>query len=248
MFNFKIKLHRNYLPANVSDQKLFILLQIDSEKNAYLENNDIFDVYLNISLVKNVKINRISGIYPMLTEIALSSTPFFIGKINTLDAYIFLIEMAVPEHKPGRVKLSEIYLTYNSDKVKDVSNIIKTPYEELIVEYVSGNNSQIYGTDKEVMHYIQQRNICFMIEQAENEVAKNANKAIDILKSAMKTATVINNTSMTMILDKAIKDIEYNKASKNATLKTLKTDVKTHTVRFNKNIFTDEEIKKITGV
>ena len=247
MFDFKIKLHRNYLPAYASDQKLFILLQIDSEKNEYLDNNEIFEVYLNINLVKNVKINRISGIYPMLTEIDLSSTPFFLGNIDTANTSIFLIEMTIPEHKPGRFRLAEINLIYNLERVEAVSNIIKTPQKELIVEYVNGN-SQVYGTDKEVMYYIQQRNICFMIEQAENEVAKNANKAIDILKSAMKTAAVINNISMTRVLSKAIKEIEDNKASKNATLKTLKTDVKTHTARFDKNIFTDEEIKKITGV
>lgn len=247
MFDFKIKLHRNYLPAFTSDQKLFILLQIDSEKNKYLNNNEIYEAYLNINCVKNVKINRISGIYPMLTEIDILLNPYFIGKINTSDAYIFLIEMSVPEYKPGKVRLSNINLTLNSEKVNDISNIIKTPSKELIIEYVNGV-SQVYATDKEVMYYIQQRNICFMIEQAENEVEKNASKAIDILKSAMKTAAVINNKSMTIVLDKAIKDIEDNKNSKNAMLKTLKTDVKTHTMRFDKNIFTDEEIKKITGV
>ena len=87
-----------------------------------------------------------------------------------------------------------------------------------------------------------------MIEQAENESANNANKAIEILKSAMKTAAVLNNASMTRVLGRAIKEIEDNNGFKDGTMKTLKTDAKTRTVKFDKNMFTDEEIKKITGV
>ncbi len=263
MLDVKIKLHRHYLPADTPDQKLFILLEINHEKginserrefsaaskNIFLTesknsvNEIISNIVLNISTIKNAKINRISRVYPTQSEVDLSLKPFLLGNAEIGDATIFLIEMTVPEHKSGKVRLSQINLTYD---VSGTPYRMETAIIETTVEF-GNDDSSVSGTNKEVMHYIQQRNICSMIEQAESEVANNANKAIEILKSAMRTAIVLNNVSMTRVLGKAVKELEDNKTIDKGTLKTLKVDAKTHTVRFDKGIFTDEEIKKITG-
>lgn len=287
MIDFKIKLHRNFLPADTQGQKLFILFEIDPEKNIgcgkhssagdigsaggdagdiggfsgtgvteYSNKKTVYKLILNIiSIIKNMKIERVSKVYPTQAEIDPSSNPIILGDVESGDASVFLIETSVPGNKPGKASLLKINLACGGgNEGNDNGNggggtfeTVKTPDTEISIEY-SNDNGIAYGTDKEVMHYIQQRNICSMIEQAENESANNANKAIEILKSAMKTAAVLNNASMTRVLGRAIKEIEDNNGFKDGTMKTLKTDAKTRTVKFDKNMFTDEEIKKITGV
>ena len=254
MLDFNIKLHRNYLPADTEGQKLFILFEIDSKNNDDCvkpapQKLNSYKVIMNITnIIKNMKIEWVSKVYPVQSEIDPSSNPIVLGDVEEEDSSIFLMETSVPGNKQGKISLFRVNLACSRNDGSVISDTIKSQDIEISVEY-SNYNAFAYRTDKEVMHYIQQRNIYSMIEQAENESANNINKAIKILKSAMKTAALLNNASMTKILGSAIKDIEDNNAFKEGTIKTLKSDIRTRTVKFDKNIiFTDEEIKKITGV
>ncbi len=227
-------------PSDVNTGELKSILMSELKHSV---NETVTNIVLNISPAREVKIDRISRVYPVQSEVDLSLKPFFLGNAEAGNITVFLIEMTVPEHKPGKMRLSQVSLTHD---VCGASYRGETPIIEVTVEF-GNNEGSVSSTNKEVMHYMQQRNIDSMIDKAVGEVRNNANKAVEILKAAMRTAVILNNASMTRVLDKAVKELQDGKTINEGTLKALKVGAKTHTVRFGKDIFTDEEIKKITG-
>ena len=64
----------------------------------------------------------------------------------------------------------------------------------------------------------------------------------------MQSVNRMNNAQMTKVLDNAVNELQNKKTIREGTLTALKVSAKTHTIRYGKEIFTDEEIKKITGI
>ncbi len=230
--------------AYSSDIKMGELTDMLISELKHSFNEIVANIVLNVNAAKGVAVERISRVYPVQSELDLSLKPYFLGNAEAGDITVFLIEMTVSAHNPGKARLAQINLTYDAG---GASYRGETPFMEVIAEF-GREYGQSLSVDNEVMQYVQQRNLDRIIDRAVEESKTNINKAVEILKAAMQSVNRMNNAQMTKVLDNAVNELQNKKTIREGTLTALKVSAKTHTVRYGKEIFTDEEIKKITGI
>lgn len=207
-------------------------------------NEIVTNIVLNLNAAKDVVVERISRVYPAQSELDLSLKPYFLGNAEDEDITAFLIEMTVSSHNHGKARLAQVNLTYD---VGGASYRGETSITDIIAEFDEEYGRSL-NIDNEVMQYVQQRNLSSIIDKAVEESKTNINKAVEILKAAMQSVNRMNNAQMTKVLDNAVNELQNKKTIREGTLTALKVSAKTHTIRYGKEIFTDEEIKKITGI
>ncbi len=209
--------------------------------------DEIFtNIILNINTIKGVDIKRISKVYPVQTELNLSRKPYLLGNAEARDITVFLIEISVFQNSAGKVRLAQFNLTY---EVGGIPYRQEGPIIDVTAEFVKEyDHSLNLNIDNEVMQYVQQRNLSSMADRISEESKTNINKAVEILKAAMQSVGVINNIPVMSVLNNAVNELKNKKTISESTLAALKVGVKTHTIKYGQEIFTDEEIKKITGI
>ncbi len=157
MLDFNIKLHRNYLPADTQGQKLFILFEIDSKHNGdsvkpASQKLNSYKVVMNIkNIIKDMKIERLSKVYPVQSEIYPLSNPIVLGDVEEEEPSVFLMETSVPGNKPGKVSLLQINLAYNRNSVGEISDMFKSQDIDIKIGFETSGKRQVAGSLDEVI-------------------------------------------------------------------------------------------------
>lgn len=202
-------------------------------------NEVVTNISLNINTVKDIKLNRITRVYPTQTEVDLSIKPHSLGNAEAKDSTVFVLEFTLPERPPVRARMAQLSLTYD---VPGANYKGETPPMDILVEFTT-DEAMSASIDQEVMNRVQQRNVDALLNQAVIKSKSNPEEAQKTLNIARQITIELGNSSMTQVIDKTIDELQTGKAINTGTIKTLKIGAKTQTV--NKNLPSDEEIRKI---
>ncbi|MGC8554795.1 MAG: vWA domain-containing protein [Candidatus Acidulodesulfobacterium sp.] len=208
-------------------------------------NETLSGVSLTINTVKDVKIDRITKVYPEVSEVDINIKPHFLGSINPEENSVFIIESTLPERKPLKSRLMQLSLTYD---MPDGNYRGENPPEDVIVEFTM-DESKASVVNNEVMQWVQQRNVGSLLEKAIKEAGENPLNASKTLDMAKRMTVKLGNSAMTKIIERAQDEIKENKTISIGTSKTLRIGSKTKTIKISsENEFSDEQIRKLAGI
>lgn len=208
-------------------------------------NETLTGLSLNINAVNGVVIDRITRVYPEVSEVDMSIRPHSLGNINSRENAVFIIETTMPAREPLKSRLMQLSLTYN---MPGANYRGENPPEDVIVEFTA-DESKSSVIDQEVMQWVQQRNIGGLLEKAIKEAEDNSSDAVKTLDMARRMTVKLGNNVMTGIIEQAQNEIKENKTISLVTLKTLKIGSKTKTVKIGKEKgLSDEQIRRLAGI
>jgi Ca-activated chloride channel family protein len=208
-------------------------------------NETITRLSLSINTVKDVVIDRITKVYPEVSEVDTEIKPHSLGNLTSKENAVYIIETTIPERKPLKSRLMQISLTYDTPGA-DYRD--ENPPEDVIVEFTM-DAAKVSIINQEVMEWVQQRNIGGLLEKAIKESADNPFNASKTLDMAKRMTIKLGNSAMTKIIEQAQNEIEKNKTLSRGTSKTLRIGSKTKTVKIGKeNGLSDEQIRKLSGI
>lgn len=236
----------NPIPPSVRATDLPGLI-FDEIQHAALEV--VTNVELNVSTIKDVTLSRITRVYPTLNEIQIGEPPFTIGNVEKGDPTTVILEFTLPQRPPVRVRIAQLGLTY---LVPGLNRRGEIPPQNLIIEYTN-DQAMAASIDRNVMGYVQQRNVEGLIKQATIEARSDPEKARKTIELAKSMTQKLGNTTMTRVLENASSELATSKTISASTAKTMRIGAKTQTVKIGEGgsgsgSLTEDEIRKITGV
>jgi Ca-activated chloride channel family protein len=208
-------------------------------------NEIITGLSLSINTAKDVQVDKITRVYPEVSEVDLAVKPHSLGNINAEGEMAFIIEATIPERKPLKSRLMQLSLTYD---VPNADYRGENPPEDIIVEFTT-DESKASFINQEVMQWVQQRNVGVLLERAITESVQNPENASKTLDMARRMTLKIGNGVMSKLIEQAQNEIKDNKTISLGMSKTLKIGAKTKTVKIDgREGLSDEQIRKMTGV
>lgn len=208
-------------------------------------NEIITGLSLSINTAKDVRVDKITRVYPEVSEVDLAVKPHSLGNINAEGEMAFIIEATIPERKPLKSRLMQLSLTYD---VPNADYRGENPPEDIIVEFTT-DESKASFINQEVMQWVQQRNVGVLLERAIAESVQNPENASKTLDMAKRMTLKIGNDVMSKLIEQAQNEIKDNKTISLGMSKTLKIGAKTKTVKIDgREGLSDEQIRKMTGV
>ncbi len=241
--NYNINGIGNNIAIKPSDIPEVMLKELESAAGEMITG-----LSLNINTVKDVVIDRITRVYPEISEVDISIKPHSLGSISAKEDTIYILETTIPERSPMKTRLIQLGLAYN---VSGANFRDENPPEDIVVEFTV-DESKVSIVNQEVMQWVQQRNVGGLLEKAIKEAASNPVTAAKTLDMARHVTVKLGNSAMTKLIDAAKNEISESKTISIDTLKTLRIGSKTKTVRINgtdgENAFSDEQIRKLAGI
>ena len=208
-------------------------------------NEIVTGLSLSINTAKDVQVDKITRVYPEVSEVDLAVKPHSLGNINAEGEMVFIIEATIPERKPLKSRLMQLSLTYD---VPNADYRSENPPEDIIVEFTT-DESKASFINQEVMQWVQQRNVGVLLERAITESVQNPENASKTLDTARRMTLKIGNGVMSKLIEQAQNEIKDNKTISLGMSKTLKIGAKTKTVKIDgREGLSDEQIRKMTGV
>ncbi len=208
-------------------------------------NETITGLSLSINAAKDVIIDKITRVYPEVSEVNLAVKPHSLGNISAEGEMVFIIEATLPERNPLKSRLMQLSLTYD---VPNEDYRGENPPEDVIVEFTV-DELQASSINQEVMQWVQQRNVGSLLERAIAESSQSPENAAKTLDMARRMTLKIGNGVMSKLIEKAQNEIRENKTLSLGMSKTLKIGAKTKTVKIDGGEgISDEQIRKMTGV
>ena len=208
-------------------------------------NETLTGVSMTINTAKDVIIDKITRVYPEVSEVDIGIKPHSLGSINPEENAVFIIESTIPERESLKSRLMQLSLTYN---VPCENYRGENPPEDVIVEFTA-DESKASVIDQEVMQWVQQRNIGGLMEKAIQEAVDEPSNASRTLDMARRMTIKLGNSAMTKIIELAQNEIRENNTISSGTSKTLRIGSKTKTVKIGseKDGLSDEQIRKLAG-
>ena len=208
-------------------------------------NETLTGLSLTLNTVKDVTVDRITKVYPEVSEVDINIKPHFLGSINPEGNSVFIIESTLPERKPIKSRLMQLSLTYD---MPDGNYRGENPPEDVIVEFTM-DESKASVVNNEVMQWVQQRNVGSLLEKALKEAGEDPSNASKTLDMAKRMTVKLGNSAMTKIIEKAQDEIKENKTISIGTSKTLRIGSKTKTIKISQESeLSDEQIRKLSGI
>ncbi len=208
-------------------------------------NSTITGLSLNINTVKDLSIDKITRVYPEVSEVDLTVKPHSLGNIDSGGETVFIIEATIPERKLLKSRLMQLSLTYD---VPNADFRGENPPEDVIVEFTA-DESKASVINQEVMQWVQQRNVGVLLNKAITESVQNPESAAKTLDMARRMTLKIGNGVMSKLIEQAQSEIKENKTISLGMSKTLKIGAKTKTVKINdREGLSDEQIRKMTAI
>lgn len=201
---------------------------------------------LSVRTVRDVRLVRITRVFPTLNEADPATQPIPAGNAMTGDWTVFVLEMAVPARPAARMRLAQIGLTYD---VPGAGYRGELRPIDLVVEFVN-DEAMAAQVDPEVMNWVKQRNIDSLLKQATVEAGTDPAKAMRTLELAKRITVALGNGALTQVINNAQGELNRSKTISAGTVKTLKIGAKTQTLRMGDqgNLPSEEEIRRLTGV
>lgn len=214
------------------------------EEFSKVSETAITNLSLKLSPSKGISIKNISRVYPIMSEVNFDSEFINLGNLESDQKQVYIIELNLDEpiNEEGKLSILSLELSYEIPSLKIKDKIGPTSIDiELTL-----NKEKTLEVDKEVMKWVQQRNLEIAIKQAIAKSKDNPIQAYEELKSALESAKRLENESLVNIIQNALKELEASKAISATTTKTLRVGAKTQ-VGDSTVSLSDEEIRKILG-
>ena len=205
------------------------------------------NIKLNVRSVKEVNLIRVTRVYPDQAEYPLSNLPYPIGNAAAADETIYILEFAIGSRVSSRARIAQIGLTYD---IPGLNRRGEQPPLNVVVQFLAGqgNAAQV---NKEVMGYVQQRNISQLVGDASKIADHNPAQAEKILEQARRMTVKIGNNDMLESLNQASDELRKTRKISDNTRKTVKMGSRGKTIKINTDIndelSSDEAIRDLTG-
>ena len=238
MLNFLIKPHRSIFKANTTEvQKFFFLLQVtpqleieqvsehpqditpsqDKSAVSFSTRKLVTDLQAEVSVVKGVVLERLTQVYPSISEVNLTGKSYDLGNIATEDPTKFIFELTLSNFKrpPSRVRIAQVRFTSQHQKF---------PEQNLFVDFTTNEAAIFENTatliDAEVMLHVQHHNLYRMVQEALRLSTVDVELAKKTLQIAVGITQRLNNSVMTEILNKALEELNNTDLISNHIVKT----------------------------
>ena len=206
----------------------------------------INNLALNVRTVKGVQLVRVTRVYPDQADFPLTQIPYPIGAAMGNDETIFILEFNVDSRAGSRVRIAQLGLTYD---IPGLNRRGELPPQNVVVQFVTGQGGAAQ-VDREVMGYVQQRNISQLVSDATRVADRNPQQAEKLLETARRMTVKIGNKAMEESLNEGIDELRKTRKISAGTRKTVKMGSKGKTVKMGTDIndeFSEEQIRQLSG-
>ena len=210
----------------------------------------VTDLQLFTDLAPGVTVRRVTRVLPTINEsVSDSQGRWSMGNVARQQGAAFILEIGLDAFAPqGPSNLGKIFVSNNDAS----GNAAPVAVSEPLVLAFTTNASEASVIDHEVQQLVQQRNLDAIVQQAAEAIAK---KQVDAAKEALGAATRIaqgvGNSAMTVVLNRALGELNDGKTVAANLLHSAQVGARTKTVNVGDGWLTgltDEEIRRITGV
>lgn len=215
------------------------------EEFAEAQQEVITNLALTVKTVEGVKLTQIDRVYPSLAQFPLNTNPHRMGNLMANDETVFILEFEIEQRAPSRVRIAQLGLTYD---IPGQNRRGELPPQNLIVQFVSGPIGVPF--DKNVMHYVQQRNVAGLVEKSIEIVDSNPEESQKLLETARQITQKSGNSTLSDSLGKAQEELRKTRKISPEHRKTVKIGSKGKTVRMGGDIndeLSEDLIRQVTG-
>jgi Ca-activated chloride channel homolog len=211
----------------------------------------VADVQLTVKTVRDVELVSATRVYPSLADVSPQPGPLQLGSLEAGDHTVFILEFDVAARPAVRARLAQLGATYWVPAEQYRGEIAPA---DLIVEFTT-DEALAATVDAEVMGYVQQRNVDYLVRQAAEEAERDPERARKTLQVARNMTQRLGNRGMTVALGKAEEELKSNRTISVGTRKTIKLGARTQTMKVGgpddnvvpTNVPSQEEIRRLTG-
>jgi Ca-activated chloride channel family protein len=213
----------------------------------------VTDLRAEIQLVKGVRLDSVTRVYPSLAEID-TAAPLRLGNIAAGDYTVFTLEFSVAElaRPASRARLAQLSLQGTVSTADEMRK--ETAIQELVMNF-SHDEAETTRVDLEVLGYVQQKNADRLVQSAIQQASKNGSEAQSSLQSALEITRRVGNAPMTRMLQEALDELQQTGTLSRARRKTIGLGGRTRTVMTgapsdsapNPALPSEEDIRRLTG-
>lgn len=210
----------------------------------------VTDLQATVAVVKGVKLDSLTRVYPSLSEVNLTQPTYRLGNIVAGDYTIFILEFTISgiSRPPSRVRLSQVSLASHAPALGRRDEF---PPQDLYVTFTA-DEAAIAAVDAEVLGYVQQKNADRMMQEAVRLATVDVSRAQQTLQMAMGMTQRLGNAAMTQMLQNALDELNKTGAISAETRKTVALGGRTKTVKTGsatplEGVPSEEQIRKLTG-
>ncbi|MDZ7704206.1 MAG: VWA domain-containing protein [Trueperaceae bacterium] len=214
----------------------------------HAQHEVITNAALSARTVKGVSLERVTRVFPVLTDVTMTQQPYTLGNIATTKQSVFILEFSLPARPAARIRLAQLGLTYD---VPGANHRGELPPVDLVAEFTHDDTATA-RIDQQVMSDVQQRNVEQLVKQgialARRGQADDAAKTIALARAQTQR---LGNSAMTQALSRVLDELETSQTLSVGTAKTLSMSTKTQTMRVGDEALsqglTEEELRRRTG-
>jgi Ca-activated chloride channel family protein len=204
-------------------------------------------VVAHLRLVRDFILNRVTRVFPALTEISCESGTLALGNVGAIEQAVFVLELSIPARPPGRVRFMQGSFVYD---VPGAGYRGELGPIDVLVEF-STDEARSSVTDDDVFAYVRQRNCDGLIVQAVSAFDRGDTARATVLINRAKNMTQrVGNSALTVLLGRVESELNSGKTISPQSRKTLLVGSKSKTVRVGDSAvggLSDEEIRRLTG-
>jgi Ca-activated chloride channel family protein len=249
---------RPYHLDNLAQLKEVLQLEVQTSSREV-----VTDATARLDLVKGVRLDSVTRVYPSLSEIAvrpsaagagMQGAMLRLGNIPSGDYSVFALEFTVEglERPASRARLARMSLRGFSLGTDDLA---ETEPQDLVVEFTADEDA-VSDVDMEVLGYVQQKNIDSLVQEAVAHAGNDSVRARRTLQQALGITHKLRNTPMTQMLQSALEELDTTGKISPNTRKSVALGNRTRTVRIgaphspqssSSGIPSEDEIRRLTG-
>jgi Ca-activated chloride channel family protein len=210
----------------------------------------VTDLQATVALVKSVSLEKLTRVYPSLSEVSLSTQPYRLGNIEAGEYTVFILELTVAgiARPPSRVRLARVGLTGHA---LGLGRRDEFDPQDLYLAFTT-DEAAVAAVDAEVLGYVQQTNVDRMVQEAVRQATVDAGRARKTLQLAVGMTQRLGNSAMTRMLENALEELNQTGTISPGTRKTVALGGKTKTIKTSgtkglEGVPSEEEIRKLTG-
>lgn len=210
----------------------------------------VTDLQATLALVRDVKVESFTRVYPSLSEINLTEQPYRLGNIAAGDYTVFILELTVSgmERPPSRARVARVGL---AGHVPGLGRRDEVAPQDLFVEFTT-DEAAIAAVDAEVLGYVQQKNVDHMVQEAVRLATIDPGRARQTLQVAHGMTQRLGNQGVTKMLENALDELSHTGTISAGTRKTVALGGRTRTMKPGatsalEGLPSEEEIRRVTG-
>lgn len=210
----------------------------------------VTDLQATFSLVKGVRLDSVTRVYPSLSEVNVSDNTLRLGNIAAGDYTVFVLEFTVSdfERPASRARIAQLGI---SGHIPGLNRRDELPPHDLFITFTPDETATL-SVEEEVLGYVQQKNVDRMVQEAVRVAGTDAGQARNTLQTAVSMTQRMGNTAVAQMLETALDELDRTGSISPATSKTVSLNGRTRTMKTGsvealENVPSEEEIRRLTG-